>query len=161
MKIKKLSFACVLFLSVGTIYAQDLYAPSVNDGKTLDVILLNNSGHTLVFQSSTPGNLYSQCGVISAANNLPAGAYMIIRGVYRSDSGAGLSCKITFEDANNTNDQLYLEIFDPTYVYQGSREYKFYDGGTPISSDYAPAAYPSNNPWGLMDENISLILNHY
>lgn len=157
--IKLLAF--VLSFSLASAYAQSLYAPSVNNGGTVDVVLLNNSGHTLIYQNSSSSE-HSQCAVISGSTTVPSGSYMIIRGTYDiSQGGAGLSCQIAFTEADVENNDLYLEVFDPTYIYQGAQEFRFYDGGTPISSDYTPSAYPENDPKVLMDQNVTLILNPF
>lgn len=145
------------------LYAQD-YIPTQNQNhNTIDVVVVNNSGQAITYIGNTERNR-STCNIIfptpdtknSVTKVIPAGGYFIAHAIL--GSGDGVYCLYNFTYANQQN--LYLEVVDPTYYYGGSAKYKmFLETRQTVSSAYKPVSYTTSEPTGLMHQSDTVILN--
>jgi hypothetical protein len=147
--------ASLLALSLHA-YAENIYVPSNNNQDTLDVIVINNSNHTLSFQNSNSPQ-GSSCVVLKNPVIAP-NQYTLIRGTFTPGNQV-LSCQLNYLADNNQ--AIQFNILDPSYDYQGGATYRFYDGGTVISDSYTPSIYPISSTALLMDSSVTVILNNF
>ncbi len=153
----------MMFCGNSLAYAQDYLPEQSQNDNTVDVVVVNNSGQAITYVNND-GMSDSSCNIIfpsSGTNNvesniIPVGGYFIAHATM--GTGNGVVCEYNFTYGDNQN--LHLQVMDPTYYYQGAAVYKmFLDTQQVVSSAYTPVANPTNDPTGLMDSSVTLILN--